>query len=353
MRVLVTGATGFVGSHTVRALLAGGHAVRVLVRQPEKVRQVFGAQAARLGVVQGDVLEPARVRAALHGCEAVVHAAAQVSLRPSDAAQVHAVNVQGSEQVLGLALRGGIARLLYVSSAGALVVPGGPPVTGASPVAEARSGYGRSKAAAERLARRLQAEGAALAITYPAAVVGPDDPGLSESNHGLRTLVRDLTVETSSGFQPVDVRDLAALHRRLLEGGGAGRWPAAARMVPWREMAAMLEGITGVRVRRLRVPGALLRAAGRLADRIRSLHELSFPLSREGMEFATRWPGVDASETTRATGIPFRPPEATFADALRWMVAAGHLEARHAEALAQLPASPSGGAPQRPGADPP
>ncbi|MDX1650344.1 MAG: NAD-dependent epimerase/dehydratase family protein, partial [Myxococcota bacterium] len=334
MRVLVTGGTGFVGSHTVRALQEAGHAVRLLVRSPEKVRRVFGDEASRLGVTQGDVVREDDVARALRGCDAVVHAAAMVSLRASEAAKVHAVNVRGTGHVVGGAARRGIPRILYVSSASALAEPGGPTVTAASPVVPARSAYGRSKAETERMVRQLQAEGAPVAITHPAGVVGPDDPGLSEANHALWTFVHDVTIHTQGVFQAVDVRDVAALHVRLLEGDTKGRWPAASRSVPWGEMADLLDGLTGVRVRRLRVPGVVLRAAGRVGDVAKRFVDFSFPLTTEAMDYATRWPGVDASATTHASGVTFRPPESTFADALRWMHAAGHLEARHVGRLA-------------------
>jgi nucleoside-diphosphate-sugar epimerase len=335
MRVLVTGGTGFVGSHTVRALLAEGHAVRLLVRDPHKVGRVFGGAAGVLGVTRGDVVCADDVAHALSGCDAVVHAAALVSLRASEARKVREVNLRGAEHVLGGAAGRGIPRIVYVSSASALAEPGGPTVTGESPIAAARSAYGRSKAEAEALARRLQAEGAPIAITYPVGVVGPEDPGLSEANHALWTFVHDVTIHTSSGFQAVDVRDVAELHARLLAGETGGRWPAATRTVPWREMADLLDGLTGSRVRRLRVPGFLLRAAGHVGDVAKRFVDFSFPLTHEAMEFATRWPGVDASETSRATGLAFREPATTFADALRWMFEAGHLEARHVGRLAE------------------
>lgn len=340
MRVLVTGGTGFVGSHTARALLAAGHAVRLLVRSPEKVRRVFGDDAARLGVMQGDVRDAADVKRALAGCDAVLHAAGLVSLRAAEARQVREVAVRGAEHVLGMACRRGIPRVVHVSSASALARPGGPPVRGDSPVAPAWSAYGRAKAEAEGLARRLQAEGAPLAVTYPAGVVGPDDPGLSEANHALWTFVHDVTIRTSGGFQSVDVRDLGALHTVLLEKGTGGRWPAATRSVPWAEMADVLDAVTGARVRRLAVPGLALRLAGRVGDLAKRFVDFSFPLTAEAMALATRWPGVDASGTTRETGVAFRPPEESFADALAWMHAGGHLEARHVGRLARREAQP-------------
>src|SRR5438445_10922970 len=105
MRVLVTGGTGFVGSHTAAALSARGHEVRLLVRSPAKVGSVFDALGvAAPEVVAGDVTDAASVRAAIDGCDAVVHAAALVSLRRGDEERLATVNVGGTETVLDTAL---------------------------------------------------------------------------------------------------------------------------------------------------------------------------------------------------------------------------------------------------------
>ncbi len=88
-------------------------------------------------------------------------------------------NTRGVELVVGGAVRRGIPRILYVSSVTAVHVPGGAPLDLDAEVPEPATAYGRSKAGAERLVRRLQVEGAPVVVTYPAAVIGPDDPGVS------------------------------------------------------------------------------------------------------------------------------------------------------------------------------
>jgi dihydroflavonol-4-reductase len=172
MRVLNTGGTGFVGSHTVAAVIGAGHAVRLLVRRPERV----DAALAPLGIwvpdlVSGDVLDPESVQAAVAGCDAVIHAPTVYSLDPRQAASVLATNARATEIVLEAAVKAGLDPIVYVSSYVALL-PSRDVLTPDSPVGAGGPAYPRSKARSELIARRHQSAGAPVVTTYPGAVVG-------------------------------------------------------------------------------------------------------------------------------------------------------------------------------------
>src|SRR5262249_62387538 len=143
MRVLVTGGTGYVGSHSIAALVAAGHRVRVLARSPERIP----AALAPLGVDDvetaiGDVTDPAAVERALEGCDAVLHAASVFSMDARRAEEMRAVNVRGTEIVLGSAHRLGIAPIVFVSSELALLPPAEGAVLAAdSPVGQSGWAY--------------------------------------------------------------------------------------------------------------------------------------------------------------------------------------------------------------------
>jgi nucleoside-diphosphate-sugar epimerase len=266
------------------------------------------------------------VARALAGCDAVLHAAAVVALEAHRAEEAWRTNARGVEVVLGEAVRGGVASIVYVWRAAALFRGGGRPIAAGDPVAEASSPYARSKGEAERFARGLLEGGAPLRICYPVGVLGPDDPGLSEMNHTLKVLVRDFVAITSSGLSVIDVRDLAGVLAGLVLGrAGPGRYVAGGHFLAWREVADLIDGATGRRVRRLPLPGALLRAAGRAGDVVKRFAPFDFPLTHEAMTFATRWPGADGAGVEAALGLRYREPAETFEDTLRWLARAGHL----------------------------
>ena len=157
MLVLVTGGTGFVGSHTAVALKRAGHRVRLLVRDPGKAKRVFASHGLEPDeVVTGDVLDASSVERALEGCDAVVHAAGLVSLESKRAREVAETNLGGARCVIGGAYARGIPRIVYVSSISVILALGGAPATADSGVVSAASAYAQSKADAERFVRGLQ-----------------------------------------------------------------------------------------------------------------------------------------------------------------------------------------------------
>ena len=122
MRVMITGATGFVGYHTAQALLDAGHEVSLLVRSVDKMLALFGQDRVQQ-VTRGDITDADQVARALQGCDAVVHSAAMVSTSAADAKRVYQTNVEGTRLVLAGAIERGIGRIIHVSSVTALYDP--------------------------------------------------------------------------------------------------------------------------------------------------------------------------------------------------------------------------------------
>ena len=173
--VLVTGATGFLGSRLAHGLVGRGERVRVLVRRTSDRRRIA---ALPVEIAEGDITDRRSVEAALDGVSAVYHSAALYEIGTPDPARMERVNVGGTAAVLETAAARGIPAV-HVSSVVALGPTGreaaderhwssGPP----------RSAYEATKRSAHQLARRLAAAGAPLRIALPVTIYGPDDPSL-------------------------------------------------------------------------------------------------------------------------------------------------------------------------------
>jgi nucleoside-diphosphate-sugar epimerase len=331
MRVLVTGATGFVGYHSACALLARGHDVRVLARSLAKAEPLFRS-AREVEIAVGDMSDASAVRAALSGMDAVLHAAATVSFSRESADALRDANLAGVRNVLGFASERGLRAILYVSSLTTLFDPRAPDPTEDSPVIAQRNPYARAKAAAESEVRRLVATGAPIATVYPNAVIGPDDPGWSESVAALRGFMARC-LDTSGGVGFVDVRDLAALLAALLDAEATGRFLVGGQFRSWAELAADLEAVLGRPLRRLRLSARALCALGSLIDGVRRLRPVDSLISREGMEHATRMRPLPNTKALERYGIALRPVRESVEATARWMLATGRLRPHHAPAL--------------------
>jgi len=333
MRVLVTGGTGFLGSHCVEALVAAGHTPRLLVRDAARADRVLGALGLTVADrLIGDVADPDAVAAALESCDAVLHAAATMY----GGEDVFEANLAGVRHVVGGAAARGIDPIVYISSVGALFPAPGPVATAEDPIGRLATVYGRSKAEGERVVRALQSEGAPVTTLYPGGIYGPRDPGLGEASKGLRDSIRFGWPMTTGGVSVVDVRDVAALVVACLEPDrGPRRFMAAGHFVTWPEFATLCERLTGRPMRRLPAPPGAVRAVGRLVDALRPVVPLEYPLTHEAALFLTQLTPCDSEPVCRAFDFRFRPTEETLRDAIRWLVSQGQLDVRRAGRLAE------------------
>ena len=334
VRLLVTGGTGFVGSHSVAALLGAGHEVRLLVRDSTPVESALGSRGVGVSdVVVGDMTDPRAVARAVHGRDAVVHAAALFTFDPRRVASIGATNVRGTEVVLEAACNAGCDPVVHVSTFSALL-PRDEALTPDSPVGSIRTHHSRSKAQSDRVARRWQDEGAPVVITYPGAVMGPDDPHMGEGARLIASILRGQLPFQLNGVLPIaDVRYVAAGHAAAMKSGrGPRRYLLTGIDTPGGELAAALRRVTGRRLIALPSPQGITLAAAKLADMLQRIAPLRLPLSYEAAYILTSMPraGTDHSRTREELGVSPPPLDHTLRDTIAWLVAAGHLSANAA-----------------------
>jgi nucleoside-diphosphate-sugar epimerase len=340
VKVLVTGGTGFVGSHAVAALLRSGHRVRLLVRDPSKIQRVLEVRGIEIDdYAVGDMADPGVVRTALMGCDAAMHAAATFY----GGSEIYTANVQGARNVLGIGCELDIDPILFLSTVGAMFPPAGERFTVDDPIRGLETTYGRSKVEAERFARELQARGAPLVTIYPAAVFGPDDPGPGETTKGLRDGIRFGWPIPVGGVSIIDVRDLAEIIAATLEPGcGPRRFMAGGHFVSWSELADLCDALTGRHARRLPMPAPLLRGIGRLLDAAKRIVPFDYPITQEAAEMMTRLAPCDSRATVEQLGVLFRPTAETLLDTITCLYEAGEISAKVAGRIARNRSSQTG-----------
>ncbi|MEU3169704.1 NAD-dependent epimerase/dehydratase family protein [Streptosporangium sp. NPDC006930] len=327
MRVLVTGASGFVGSHAVAALLADGHEPLLLIRDPRKTREVLAAVGVteEIPLLAADIRDAAAVRDGLERCDAVIHAAAEIGVI-GQAGDLDGTNVTGAKNVLGQAVELGLDPIVHISTIGVFVPPAGPVITTESPLSTPRNEYGRSKISAERYARRLQDQGMPITIVYPAGVVGPYQPSLDAMVEGLRAGLEQGWPITAGGANIVDVRDLAVVLARCLEPGrGPRRFMLGGHYLTWAQLADVCDEVTGNRCRRFRIHRSVLRGAAAVGDVMKLIKEIDYPLTRDAVEMMVTMVRTYDTPTLEALGVSLRPVQETVADSLRWLAQEGHL----------------------------
>jgi len=339
MRVAVTGGTGFVGSHTVEALLAAGHDVRLLIRDPARVAPAFeplGIDALD-DLRVGDVTSALDVESLLQGCDAVVHAASIYSLDVRDAAAIRQTNVAGTKLVIEAARRLDLDPIVHVSSVAALI-PADRPVDSDSPVATHAAGlYGQSKAESEALARRHQDDAAPVVTVMPGTVWGPHDPHFGESDRLASDFLRGRSRMLPGGatLGIVDVRDVAAVIAAILE---PGRGPRRFALSPYHlavvDLADALNRVTGRKIRFARLPDSVVRAAVAPAGLIQRLVPVRLPFNTESINAALGWVPVDSRRAVDELGVEWRRLDETLTDTITAMVAGGQLDAKFAGRLA-------------------
>jgi dihydroflavonol-4-reductase len=330
LKVLITGATGFLGNAVVPRLLKAGHAVRVLARgaKPTELPDTFPREYVealpRCTWVQGDVRDEPSVRRAVEGADAVVHLAGLVSRDPRDAHKMYELHVGGTRVVLAEAERAKVKRVVVASSSGTIGVSAARRVATEAddyPIETAgRWPYYLSKIYEEKVALEAAKRGLNVVVLNPSLLLGPGDARLSSTHDVYKFLNGRIPAMPSGGVSFVDVRDAADMFVAALERGNPGeRHLLGACNVEFDDFFARLSNLSGVKKPPLRLPKTLKILAAHALERWAHKQNREPDLDAWSVEMGEHWFFIDSSKAERVLGFSPRDPYETLSETVRYL----------------------------------
>lgn len=317
---LITGASGFIGSHVTKLLVEEKARVRVLVRKTSSTQFLDSFPAEK---VVGDLSDIPSLQKAIDGVEYLFHVAGVVALREGDTATLRRVNVQGVRNVLGVAQDLRVKRVILTSSVAA--------IGGSSDQTlrdenspwhenEPHSAYSRSKHDGEMEAMKYFREGLPLVVVNPSFVIGCPDYGLSIGGKFLLNFLKGrFKAYVRMGFNCVDVKDVAKGHLLAATRGHLGeRYILANQNVTLIELLHLLEKVSGTRAPRFYIPYSVAYGGAMFLEGIGKLFGKRFWVSRVQVRRVRYNSWFSHEKATRELGWRPRPLEETLKEAVAW-----------------------------------
>jgi dihydroflavonol-4-reductase len=334
MKVFVTGATGFLGSHVARVLAEQGADLRLLVRPSSDLHNVADLNADR---VQGDLRDPASIEKALAGCEVVFHVAADYRLWVRDPKEMYRSNVEGTRDLLEAARKQKVRRVVYTSSVATMGFGMG---TNGNHVADESSPvslsgmighYKRSKFMAEQVAVEAAKSGVDVVIVNPSTPIGERDIKPTPTGRiVVDFLKRKFPAYVETGLNLVDATECARGHVQALEKGRAGeRYILGGENLTLKQILDRLSAMTGLPSPTVKVPHAVALSGavfyemvmGRLLGREPRATIDEVRMSRKMMF-------VSSAKAERELGWRVIPVDAALRRSVEWFRENGYVEER-------------------------
>jgi len=328
-RVLVTGATGFIGSAVARQFVAAGFVVRVLVRPASPRINLHGLDVE---IVEGDVRDRPSIDRAMAGVRYVVHAAADYRLWARREADILRTNVEGTRHVVESAAAAGVEKFVMTSSVATVALrPDGEPSDESQVLAErdAIGAYKRSKVLAEALVIAAARSGAlAAVIVNPSAPVGPRDIKPTPTGRVVvEAAAGRMPAYVDTGLNLVHVDDVARGHLQALHKGTVGeRYILGGQNVPLGRMLADIAHLVGRPPPRWQLPRAPLYPLAACAEAVARLTGKEPFITLDGLRMARYRMYFSAGKAERELGFTARPYVDGLRDAIEWFSAAGYLK---------------------------
>jgi dihydroflavonol-4-reductase len=336
---LVTGGTGFVGAHVVRALLAVGRRVRCLIRPSSDLRNLDGLDVE---YVTGDLTDVASVRGAVAGCDVVFHGAADYRLFARDPAELYRNNVDGTRNVLTAAAEARVQRVVYTSSVATLApsadgVPVDETAAASTSLDDMVGDYKRSKFLAEREVLAASAGGLPVVVVNPSTPVGDGDIKPTPTGQIIVDFLNGrMPAYVDTGLNLVDVRDVAAGHLLAAEAGRPGeRYILANQNLTLKQVLDTLARLSGRPAPRVRLPHWLPLAIAHVETPIARWLGRAPRVPLDGVRMSRKRMFFDGSKAVRELGMPQSPIEAALRRAVDWFSQRGYVRAASDAAVSE------------------
>jgi len=320
-KVLITGGTGFLGTHIVRQFLDSGEKnLRVMASSVPEWMKDAGVEPA-----EGSVTNRDDVANAVKNVSAIFHLAGKVSRDNEDAAVMNAIHLNGTRLVCEAAKENGVKAMVLASSSGTVAVSEDEQVfdeTFPQPVEIfSRWAYYASKYYQERTAlQNFDGDGRRLAILNPSLLLGPDDERLSSTKPVLDFLARKIPYTPSGGLNFVDARDAAAAFITALEKGRhQEKYLLGAANMTFPEFFGRLERLSGVAAPMLRMPKQLAMTGANFISSVFKNWGKASPVAPKEVEQAEYFWYFDSSKAEEELGFAPRDPQETLNDTIRYL----------------------------------
>ncbi len=322
MTTLVTGATGFVGSVVTRLLLEKGENVRILARSDSDHRNI---EKLDVDVVEGDLNDPASLKKAVRGCDALYHVAADYRLWIPKPEAIYQTNVEGSRNLLLLAADAGVQRMVYTSSVATLGInPDGTPSDEETPVSldNMIGHYKRSKFLAEEAVRQLiDQEELPIVIVNPSTPIGPGDIKPTPTGRMILDAVQGKTpAYVDTGLNLVHVEDVARGHLLAFEKGRVGeRYILGGEDMSLKEILTTIAELTGQKPPTIRLPHAVVMPVAYISEAWAKLTNGPEPRATvDGVRMSKKKMYFSSNKAKTELGYHYRSAREAIADAVAW-----------------------------------
>lgn len=327
-KILVTGASGFVGSAVARKLVKAGFSVRALVRGKSPRAHLTGLD---LEFFEGDLRDRKSLDRATAGVRYLFHVAADYRLWARDPREIYASNVEGTRNLMEAAMAAGVERVVYTSSVATIAIrSGGLAANETTPLREDQGigAYKRSKIAAERLVEAMVAErGLPAVIVNPSTPIGPCDVRPTPTGRIIIEAARGrIPAFIDTGLNLVHVDDVASGHLAALHHGKIGeRYILGGQDVLFSQILRDIAGLVGGRAAKIRLPWRALIPVAFVAEAVANVTGREPFATIDGVRMAKYRMFFESSKAEQQLGYSARPYSEGINDAVRWFSDAGYL----------------------------